>query len=124
MTVSGCTYYLNTNGVMQIGWLTLDGNTYYFNASGVMQTGMKTIDSAQYYFNASGVMQTGWITISGTSYYFDTTTGELTNTGHAAVQLDVPDYKQFDSQWANTTIIYSTIGKVGCLATSIAMKYS
>ena len=88
-------------------------------------TGLKEIGGKKYYFDLSScTMQTGWITISGTSYYFDPTTGVMTQTGHQPVQLDAPDYKQFDSRWASKKIGYSTIKQVGCLTTAIAMKYS
>ncbi len=121
-TISGKTYYFTSEGALT-GMQTVDGNTYYFNSKGVMQTGLQAIGSSTYYFDGSGVMQTGWVTVSGTSYYFDET-GAMVSSGYPEIQLEVPNYKQFDEQWANTTITYSTIGKVGCLVTSIAMKYS
>ena len=149
MTVlDGKTYYFNENGVMQTGVVATENGTYFFNADGVQETGWKTfpsegtkcyfapengamavgaqtIDGKNYYFDENGVMQTGWITIDGVSHHFDETTGVMTaESGYAKVQLDVPDYKQFDSRWAYKTINYSTIGQVGCLATSLAMKYS
>lgn len=145
-TVDGVTYYFNPEtGTMQTGWHTINGKLYCFHAeTGAMltgwctknadkvyltkngaATGMTEIDGKTYYFlPATGAMQTGWITIDGVSRYFDPTTGEMTEIGHAEIQLNAPDYKQFDSQWANTKITYSTIGKVGCLVTAISMKYS
>lgn len=144
--VDGVTYYFDPEtGVMQTGWQTIDGKLYCFYAeTGAMLTGwsihdtdkvyltengaaagITEIDEETYYFLPStGAMQTGWITVDGISRYFDPTTGAMTEVGHAEVQLDAPDYKQFDSQWANKTITYSTIGKVGCLVTAISMKYS
>jgi hypothetical protein len=83
------------------------------------------IGDKTYYFDPSTfAMRTGWITIGDSSSYFDPTTGVLTETGHAPVQLNVVDYKQFDSKWSNKVINYSTIGKVGCVTTALAMKYS
>lgn len=146
--ISGNIYYFDeTTGYVTTGWKTINQKTYYFNEtsgamttstwmtystgkryltdSGAMATGLTTIDGSTYYFNPStGLMQTGWVTINGTSYYFDDTTGIETQSGHAPVQLDVVSYKQFDSQWANKKITYSTIGKVGCLVTALSMKYS
>lgn len=144
--IDGKTYSFSTeNGVMQTGWQTVNGNLFYFNeTTGAAETGwkeangkklyltesgavtgLKEIDGKKYYFDLSScTMQTGWITISGTSYYFDPTTGVMTQTGHQPVQLDAPDYKQFDSRWASKKIGYSTIKQVGCLTTAIAMKYS
>ena len=42
------------------------------------------------------------------------------------ITLDVPDFKQTDSRWANVTIGSSgkTIGKIGCATTGIAMMES
>ncbi len=47
-------------------------------------------------------------------------------TGYAAVSLDIPDYKQTDSRWANVKIGSSgkTIGQIGCVTTGIAMMES
>ncbi|MCD8219574.1 MAG: C39 family peptidase [Ruminococcus sp.] len=121
---SGSTYYLTEKGALT-GWQTINGKKYYFSGEGKMQTGLKTIGSDTYYFNPNtGAMRTGWVSVDGTSYYFDPNSGAMVNMGYVPIQLDVPSYKQFDSEWANTTITYSTIGKVGCLVTSIAMKYS
>lgn len=46
--------------------------------------------------------------------------------GFSAVLLDVPDFKQTDSRWANVKIGSSgkTIGKIGCVTTGIAMMES
>lgn len=144
--VDGVTYYFDPEtGAMLTSWQTIDGKLYCFNIeTGAMltgwcihdtdkvyltengaATGLVEIDGNSYYFlPTTGAMQTGWITIDGTSRYFDLTSGIMTEVGHEAVQLNAPDYKQFDSQWANKKITYSTIGKVGCLATAISMKYS
>ena len=78
----------------------------------------------QWRYYRKNKLVTGWITIGDSSSYFDPTTGVLTETGHEPVQLNVVDYKQFDSKWSNKVINYSTIGKVGCVTTALAMKYS
>ncbi len=46
--------------------------------------------------------------------------------GYSAVSLDIPDYKQTDSRWANIKIGSSgkTIGRIGCVTTGIAMMES
>ena len=48
-----------------------------------------------------------------------------TNT-YSKIALNVPDYKQIDSRWANVIIGNSgkTIGKIGCVTTGIAMMES
>lgn len=61
-------------------------------------------------------VKTGYVS----SQYLKTkqTTGE-----YSAVSLNVPDFKQTDSRWANVIIGNSgkTIGKIGCATTAIAM---
>ncbi len=122
--ISGAKYYFNVDGIMLTGWQEIDGETYYFGTDGAMRTGLVEIDGETYYFASSGAMQTGWVTDSSGSSYYINEDGTLECSGYAPIELDVPDYKQTDSRWSNTTITYSTIGKVGCLVTSIAMKYS
>ncbi len=47
-------------------------------------------------------------------------------TSYNAIKLNVPDYKQTDSRWANVTLGSSgqTISKIGCATTAIAMLES
>jgi uncharacterized protein YgiM (DUF1202 family) len=47
-------------------------------------------------------------------------------TTYSKISLDVPDFKQTDSRWANVVIGNSgkTIGKIGCATTGIAMMES
>lgn len=125
-TVNGKLYCFNpTNGKALTGWTTKDNSKIYLNADGTAASGVTVIGDKTYYFDPSTfAMRTGWITIGDSSSYFDPTTGVLTETGHAPVQLNVVDYKQFDSKWSNKVINYSTIGKVGCVTTALAMKYS
>lgn len=48
----------------------------------------------------------------------------IMNASGDIVKLNVPKYSQYDSRWKDTYIGNKTIGKVGCLVTSLAMKYS
>ena len=50
----------------------------------------------------------------------------VTQNGYPAVSLDVPDFKQTDPRWANVKIGSSgkTIGRIGSVATGIAMMES
>ncbi len=41
-----------------------------------------------------------------------------------SIRLDVPDYKQKDEAWGSEKLGNSTIGKVGCLVTSMAMLHT
>lgn len=47
-----------------------------------------------------------------------------TGSSGTKISLDVPLYKQNDSRWGGTYIGNKTIGKVGCIITSLAMAYS
>ena len=49
-----------------------------------------------------------------------------TSTSYSKISLNVPDFKQTDSRWANVKIGTSgkTIGKIGCATTGIAMMES
>ena len=95
----GTTYYMNSRGIVQKGFVTIDGTTYYFNKeTGVLGHGLTTIDGEVYflgentgrvvtglitadekdsdgnrkvfYMNSKGIVQTGFQTIGGTTYYF------------------------------------------------------
>ena len=50
-------------------------------------------------------------------------TSQPASTTYSAVSLNVPDFKQTDSRWANVIIGNSgkTIGKIGCATTAIAI---
>lgn len=57
----------------------------------------------------------------GTAYKKITADSNYSST---QITLNVPSFKQNDSRWKNTYIGNKTIGQVGCLITSLAMKYS
>lgn len=56
----------------------------------------------------------------------DYLSGNKINSEYGAVKLNVPDFKQTDSRWANVKIGSSgkTIGRIGCVTTGIAMMES
>lgn len=64
-------------------------------------------------------VKTGYVS----SQYLSTST---TSTTYSKISLNVPDFKQTDSRWANVTIGSSgkTIGRIGCATTGIAMMES
>ena len=68
----------------------------------------------------SKILYDGVITGYVSSQYLKT--NESTGT-YSSVYLNVPDFKQTDSRWANVIIGNSgkTIGKIGCATTAIAM---
>ena len=51
-------------------------------------------------------------------------TGNTSNSSATRIALNVPSYKQTDSRWSGKKIGTKTIGSVGCLVTSLAMKQS
>ena len=55
--------------------------------------------------------------------YVSTSYVKIEEKGYGKINLSVPSYKQTDSRWANKLIGTSgkTIGKIGCVTTSIAM---
>lgn len=89
--LDGDTYYLDEDGAVQTGLLTLQGDIFGFDAEGRLLhgwqelggcryyfgedakalRGLQDIDGDTYYFDGSAVMQTGSIVL-GTAYYFDT----------------------------------------------------
>lgn len=64
-------------------------------------------------------VKTGYVN----SQYLSTSTSSTT---YSKISLNVPDFKQTDSRWANVIIGTSgkTIGKIGCATTGIAMMES
>ena len=67
----------------------------------------------------------GTATITAKAYNGKTCAVTVTVKGNSAkISLKVPSYKQTDPRWCGTYIGNKTIGKIGCLLTSISMKYS
>lgn len=55
------TFYMDSDGKMHTGWLSLDGNQYYFQKAGDMVTGRMYIGNEEYYFDENGVLQSGFV---------------------------------------------------------------
>lgn len=53
------------------GKVDILGKTYYFDSKGVMQTGWVKHSINWYYFDSKGVMQTGWLKLGGKWYYLE-----------------------------------------------------
>lgn len=115
----------------------IDGHTYYFDESGAMATGWITVEGTPYYFQADGTRAVSIsLEIDGILYDFDENglsavqdTAEPTEPDEEETPgvLHVVDYKQKDERWGSVklgTSASSTIGKVGCLVTSMAMVHS
>ena len=63
-------YYMNGDGLVSKGWLTLSGKSYYLDdTTGRMITGWKSDNSKWYYFGSSGALSKGWINDKGSWYY-------------------------------------------------------
>lgn len=68
------TYYVNKDGSLKTGWLTLkSGAKYYFGKDGKMQTSKFIKDSKgnKYYLQKNGKMATGKLTVGDKQYTFD-----------------------------------------------------
>ena len=63
-------YYMDSDGKISHGWVTVDGKKRYFDeSSGVMRTGWKQLDGKWYYFNSDGTPASGWVSENGNWYY-------------------------------------------------------
>ena len=65
-------YYFNPDTARKVtGWLTLSGQTYYLDRQGRMQTGFVSVGSAVHHFDDQGRQtKKGWALIDGDWYYF------------------------------------------------------
>lgn len=110
----GNTYYINENGSVATGKISVDGDTYLFDVNsgcmltdslveendeifylaedGKALTGWQTIGDYTYYFSEDGAAVTGWQDIDGTWYYFNEdctrATGLLTVAGSGTYLFD------------------------------------
>ncbi len=70
----------------------------------------------------------GWskVVYNGSYIGFVSSNYLVTSTGYPAIKLNVPDFKQTDSRWANHKIgnTQQTIGLIGCTTTAVAMAES
>lgn len=145
LTIGSTVRYFGASGAMVTGWATIDDVQYLFAADGSLCKGLTESDGSLYCFDENGRMQTGWLQIDGEDRYFrpngqmavsariliDGSVCSFDENGVMIAQeeipdvLDVVDYKQKDPLWANEKLgVYSTIGKEGCLVTSMAMLHS
>ncbi len=144
--IDGETYYFQANGAMVTGFFTDEAGTLYcFDESGRMyRDGWTELDGASYYFDETGAAAIGWQVVDEVEYYFQETgamacdetlsidkylctfdaQGILISRVTDAIQLDVPDYKQFDDEWGSAALGSSTIKSSGCLVTAMAMLHS
>lgn len=113
----------------------IDGNTYFFDENSAVVTGWTVVEGTQYFFQADGTKAVSVsLEIDGIMYDFDEnglsvqvveeTEEEITEDPGI---LHVVDYKQKDERWSSVrlgTSASSTIGKVGCLVTSMAMVHT
>lgn len=94
ITLDGCTYYLDGNGIMQTGWVDLNGNSYYFRSDGslaadtyvngryvdsegkwnpALDKPVWILDNGRWWYRHAGgsCTRNGWEVINGQEYYFD-----------------------------------------------------
>lgn len=143
--IDGVTYYFDEFGMLTSGWRTIGEDVYWFGTDGVMFTGVLDLEENTYLLGADGKRCSGWNTIGEQDYFFcedgtmaksDTIrignsvytfdeNGLVVSVEETGSELDVISYKQKDELWANEKLgTYSTIGKAGCLVTSMAMVHS
>ncbi len=61
LTISGETYYFDSNGYRVTGFKSIGGKTYYFDGNGKRLYRWKRINNKKYYFDpVDGHMHTGW----------------------------------------------------------------
>lgn len=77
-----------------------------------------------YQYNGSKAQLFRLDTFTSNNNNNNSNTNNNTNNTGVRVSLNVPSFKQFDSKWKNTYIGNRTIGQIGCLLTSVSMKYS
>ena len=102
MTIKGATYFFNTLGAMETGWVLRPEGWYYTNSDGAMYAGWlqwkntwyyldgnneenpglmavdrcKASDGKMYFFRASGAMETGWV-LREEGWYYTESSGAM-----------------------------------------------
>ncbi len=123
--ILGNTYYFHESGAMAVGLTDIGNNTYYFDENGICCYGLQEINGTTYYFHEGGTMAKGeTIDIDNYHYRFLEDGSLDLKYNDDAIMLDVVSFKQFDTQWKNTSLGNSTIGSIGCLLTSMSMLES
>jgi len=123
--ISGATYYFSESGSMAVGLTDVGADTFYFGSDGILRQGLQEVNGMTYYFHENGVMaKSETLDIDGYHYSFDAEGSLDFKYSDSAVMLDVVDFKQFDTEWKNTSLGSSTIGSIGCLLTSMSMLES
>lgn len=70
-------YYLDVNGNMTTGWLSLNRSWYYLGNDGAKKTGWQLVNGKWYYLDSQGKMQTGWIKDINGKYYYLNSDGSM-----------------------------------------------
>ena len=70
LTVNDSEYLLAQDGSMQTGWSLHEGNWFYANPSGALTAGWQYVNGSWYWLDPSShVMSTGWVNSGGAWYY-------------------------------------------------------
>lgn len=125
------TYYADSNGVLQSGWIKLNGAKYYMNPlTNYMSTGLTQIDNQIYYFDENGIMlKSQKIKIKGNILEIDRK-GIIWNiepTKRAVVKKAVGKHKKAVIRWkksenASGYQIYISERKTGLYKTAAVVK--
>lgn len=98
------------------------GNNHGFHATlSVPKRGNQTVYI--YAINVGGGSTNPLLAAKSVNIKGAVTSSPASNTS-AQISLNVPSYKQYDGRWRYTYIGNKTIGNIGCLLTSLSMKYS
>ncbi len=97
------------------------GGYYKGRYSDLAALNMSSLQLLQHYIQY-GISERRWANSSG--LIPDMGQSQSAVSSGSTVTLNVPSYKQYDSRWKKTYIGNKTIGQIGCLLTSISMKYS
>ncbi|NFO86432.1 cell wall-binding protein [Clostridium botulinum] len=101
----------NQDGTITKGWYQDGDNWYYLNDEGIMQIGwVKDKDGRWYYLDESGAMKTGWIKYKDKRYYLEPNStgykGEMY--GNRTAIIDRKEYKfDFTGEWIENSLVSS-----------------
>ena len=83
----GDKFYVNQDGTLASGEVTIDDKLYNLDENGIPKTGWLNISGDRYYYDADGIAATGTTKING-SYYTFATNGKLVTEDFILSQLD------------------------------------
>ena len=93
--------YIQEDGQVATGLITIDGTPYRFSPDGFLETGWQSIGGKRYYYDPElGTPQYGWVSYRGSRYYVTEEQGKLTgfqSNLDGTAEQDHPYYFSVDS---------------------------